>query len=327
MLNRLVTSGADCVGEVEAGRWEALLTQDMPAACRFIAGIQAVHLFDAGAFGVSPAEASAMDPQQRLLLEAAQQSLKLTPPGANSGAPETSVFVALSNSDFLSLMHTEFSSRSSVYMATGGAISVAAGRISFTFDLQGPCLTIDTACSSALVALDSAMSTHTGFFHSLVAAASIYLVSFVSLAYANAGMLATDGRCKTFDSRASGYVRGEGVGALIVQHGAESAGAVVMSTKVMCDGRSACLTAPNGSVQQRLVERAKEQVRVSVAPSLCRLLDQLPPYSSAASAGFRGFRVPQGSVFRTVPRGCRAVPHGLTRFRAVLRGSADLDFR
>ena len=254
-------------------------------------------------------------------------SLKLTPPGANSGAPETSVFVALSNSDFLSLMHTEFSSRSSVYMATGGAISVAAGRISFTFDLQGPCLTIDTACSSALVALDSAMSTHTGFFHSLVAAASIYLVSFVSLAYANAGMLATDGRCKTFDSRASGYVRGEGVGALIVQHGAESAGAVVMSTKVMCDGRSACLTAPNGSVQQRLVERAKEQVRVSVAPSLCRLLDQLPPYSSAASAGFRGFRVPQGSVFRTVPRGCRAVPHGLTRFRAVLRGSADLDFR
>lgn len=166
---------------------------------------------------------------------------------------------------FVGIMNTDFSSFSTtgVYAATGSQLSIASGRLSYALGLQGPAVAIDTACSSALVALDSSM-------HSLlsgacclavVAAANMLLSPATHLLFAKAGMLSPDGRCKTFDSRANGYTRAEGVGAVVagLQGKEEGEGAgklIVGGCAVRSDGRSASLTAPNGSAQASLLVAA-----------------------------------------------------------------------
>ena len=156
-----------------------------------------------------------MDPQQRLLLETAHMAVHSADVRrASLMGSEYGVYLAVSNTDYAQFLATN----TSVYAATGSAISVAAGRLSFAFGLQGPCVSIDTACSSSLVALHA--SSH-GIYQSdcpgaIVAAASLVLSPQTSVAYARAGMLSADGRCKTWDAGANGYVRGEGVGALFV---------------------------------------------------------------------------------------------------------------
>ena len=205
-----------------------------------------------------------MDPQQRLLLETAylaMHSAELR--RASLVGSEHGVFLAVSNTDFAQLL----AKSDSVYAATGSAISIAAGRLSFVFGLQGPCVSIDTACSSSLVALHAA--SH-GIHQSdcpgaVVMAASLVLAPQNSIAYARAGMLSTDGRCKTWDVRANGYVRGEGVGALFVagqqvstdpRASLDGGCAWLSGSAVQQDGRSASLTAPNGSAQSRLLSVA-----------------------------------------------------------------------
>merc|ERR1712097_79352 len=145
------------------------------------------------------------------------------------------------------------SARVSVYSVTGDNVSVAAGRVSFVLGLQGPCSSVDTACSSALVALHggghAVRSGESGAALSL--AVSLKLAPHGTLGAASAGMLSVDGRCKTLDARANGYARSEGVGAFVVRRGDE--GVVLCGSAVRQDGRSASLTAPNGSAQRVLL--------------------------------------------------------------------------
>merc|ERR1712097_68369 len=110
------------------------------------------------------------------------------------------------------------SARVSVYSVTGDNVSVAAGRVSFVLGLQGPCSSVDTACSSALVALHGGgHAVRSGESSAALAlAVSLKLVPHGTLGAASAGMLSVDGRCKTLDARANGYARSEGVGALVV---------------------------------------------------------------------------------------------------------------
>ena len=137
-----------------------------------------------------------MDPQQRLLLESGYEATRGA--GLRRGellGRDVSIFVGLMNMDFASLAGS-----ASVYAATGTQVSIASGRLAFALGTQGPCASIDTACSSALVALDAAMLSLRTSDTALAAAANLLLQPFVSLLFASAGMLSADGRCKTFDA-------------------------------------------------------------------------------------------------------------------------------
>ena len=239
--------------QVPSQRWEV---PALPITARHGAFIAGAELFDSSFFSVSPAEALAMDPQQRLLLEfgyAAFHSSGVRRDGLRGN--ESGIFLGIMNADFALLRVGE----ESVYAATGGTISIAAGRLSFTLGVQGPCTSIDTACSSAVVALHGAeQALGSGECTTALAlATSLMLHGKTHIIYARAGMLSPDGRCKTFDARANGYARGEGVGTLMLS--VQQLGAQVLNgCAIRSDGRSASLTAPNGQAQTQMIGAALE---------------------------------------------------------------------
>ena len=185
------------------------------------------------------------------------------------------------------------SSSGSVYAATGSQGSVASGRLSFVLGMQGPAATIDTACSSSLLALHlariscerataAAHDRHPPSLAALVAAANLILVPNTTLTFARAGMLSADGRCKTFDARANGYARSEAIGAVAVEEagGAEHlevGGGILLHEGTRCfigssaahsDGKSASLTAPNGTSQARLVRECLGSAGLTILPQV-----------------------------------------------------------
>ena len=188
---------------------------------RFLGTVRGVELFDSARFTVTLAEATRMDPQQRLVLEHGYMAL-LTGglARANMQGSDTGVFLGITNTDFAMML----AASESVYAATGSAVSsavsIAAGRVSYVLGLQGPCESIDTACSSAVTALRSASLClcASDCTAALTAAVNVVLAPHVSVSYARVGMLSPDGRCKTFDASANGYVRSEGIGGLVVSH-------------------------------------------------------------------------------------------------------------
>ena len=264
----MAQGSGDAVGAVPAQRWTLERMVDLRAlsetqkACVAHGGfVGGAERFDNRLFGVSRAEAGAMDPQQRLLLEVGYEALH------GAGARRSSllgggegVFVGIERPDWALLSSLR---PSSVYAVTGDTISVACGRLSFVLGMQGPCMSVDTACASALVALHGAWrSILSGDCDGAIAAAvSLKLVPHPTLGAAAAGMLSVDGRCKTFDAAANGYARSEGVGAATVRVDAAASAcslATVSGGAVRQDGRSASLTAPNGSAQRRLFTAALE---------------------------------------------------------------------
>ncbi|KAI8473971.1 MAG: thiolase-like protein, partial [Monoraphidium minutum] len=150
---------------------------------------------------------------------------------------------------------------------TGASLSVAAGRLSYAFGLRGPALAVDTACSSSLVAAHTAAGA-LGLGNcgaALAGGVNLTLAPDTTAAFAKAGMLAPDGRCKTLDSAADGYVRAEAVGVMLLQPlafgGATASGAapplaLLVGSAVNQDGRSSALTAPNGPAQQDVIHAA-----------------------------------------------------------------------
>jgi len=268
----------DALGKVPFSRYTpheiaemGALTSAQDACVRHGGFVVGAELFDNTMFSLSPAESATMDPQQRLLLEHGFTALhaaswqKVTLSGGDTG-----VFLGIERPDWALAQPPE--ARGSVYAVTGDNVSAAAGRISFSLGLQGPCNTIDTACASALVALNaccnavrngdcgaSPTSNDQSRSAGLACAVSLKLVPHGTIGAASAGMLSVDGRCKTLDNSANGYMRSEAVGAIVMRYHNDSTGAaqaplepVVASTKCRQDGRSASLTAPNGSAQRQL---------------------------------------------------------------------------
>ena len=200
-----------------------------------------------------------MDPQQGLVLGVGYGALR----GGGGGAFATrapSVRSALTCADigvFVGVEPSGLSSRRdapNVFSASGGALSVTSGRLSYSLGLVGPCYSIDTACASALAALHACVVAVAvaGECASGLGTGTKVLSAAVNLATSIAGMTSAFGRCHTFDRRADGYCRGEGCGAYCVRASAD--GAAVVGSAVQQDGPSASLTAPNGSSQQRLLE-------------------------------------------------------------------------
>jgi acyl transferase domain-containing protein/D-arabinose 1-dehydrogenase-like Zn-dependent alcohol dehydrogenase/acyl carrier protein len=224
-----------------------------------------VDEFDPEFFGISPREAVWMDPQQRLMLEIAWEGIERTgyAPASLRGS-RTGVFVGVGANEYAHLMSGDSVDNLEAYFITGNALNAVAGRVSFTLGLEGPAVAMDTACSSSLVAVhQAAQALHSGDCDMALAGGVNILLSPASMVAASrARMLSPDGRCKTFDAAADGYVRGEGCGVLVLKRlsDAERDGdricAVIRSTAVNQDGASSGLTVPNGGAQQRLITSA-----------------------------------------------------------------------
>lgn len=267
---RVLENGRDCIGRVPAGRFGSDSELDDPRLAwgGFLDGVDE---FDAEFFGLAPREVAHMDPQQRLLLEVAWETLEDA--GCNPrelSGTATGVFVGISGSDYLRLL-TARAENLDPYVGTGNATSIAANRLSYLLDLRGPSLAIDTACSSSLVALHLACrSLRSGECRTALAGGvNLILSPHISRVFTQAGMLAADGRCKTFAAGADGYVRGEGCGMALLKRlsDAQADGdrilAVIRGSAVNQDGRSNGLTAPNGPAQEAVIRAALSDAGVS----------------------------------------------------------------
>ncbi|MEX2600603.1 MAG: beta-ketoacyl synthase N-terminal-like domain-containing protein, partial [Balneolaceae bacterium] len=266
----LLLRGGDAVTEVPEDRWKSTdYFSEESGKSGFMNNrdggfLNDVDKFDAAFFDISPAEAEMMDPQQRLLLELAWESFEsagIDPSGA-AGA-DCGVFIGISTNDYADLqMADRF--RMNPYTGPGKSYSIAANRISYLFNLQGPSMAIDTACSSSLVALHQArQALQNGDCQmSLVGGVNLLLSPKMSVALAQAGMLSSKGRCSPFDASADGYVRSEGGGMVVLKRLSEAQKdgdriyAVLRGSAINQDGRSNGLTAPNGLAQQAVVQRA-----------------------------------------------------------------------
>jgi acyl transferase domain-containing protein/acyl carrier protein/NADP-dependent 3-hydroxy acid dehydrogenase YdfG len=282
---KMLNSGRGVMGEASMRRWDSdalIASLDSPEHSKVLNRVryggflsdEVIESFRASLFGISDAEACRMDPGQRLLLECSYDAfvdagfkkdrLKGQRAGVFVGAAGMMSESGVTNPN-------QFLNRGlSVYDATGKALSVAAGRISFALGLQGPSFTTDTACSSSLVALHTAKrSLQYGDCNMAVVVGSSVLASSVSVAFAVAGMTSADGKCHTFDEAANGYCRGEGCGAVVLKRmedavrDGDSIYAVVKGSAVMQDGKSASLTAPNGLAQELMLKKALSDARLS----------------------------------------------------------------
>ena len=220
---KLLLDGVDAVSEVPADRWDVggvyHPDRERPGKLYTKSGafLDQVDQFDADFFGISPREASRMDPQHRLLLEVAWEALEdagLDPAGlANS---RTGVFIGICDSEYADIQYADTNSINA-YTNAGVSESVAANRISYTFDLRGPSIALDTACSSSLVALHLACGSLWGGESeaALVGGVNLILGPARGIGFGKASMLSPTGRCRAFDSTADGFVRGEGAGVVV----------------------------------------------------------------------------------------------------------------
>jgi acyl transferase domain-containing protein/NADPH:quinone reductase-like Zn-dependent oxidoreductase/acyl carrier protein len=275
----LLMNGRTGIVEIPANRWNPDIFYSAAADTRgkmrtrwggFLAAD--VFGFDPAFFDMSPREVTSMDPQQRLLLqvafEAAQDSgMRLR----DLQAARTGVFIGMSTSDFG--QRQQDGSRTDIFAGTGTAFSIAANRLSHRFDLRGPSMTIDTACSSALVAIDQAVNSILSDDCDMALAGGVncMLDPRPFIAFSTANMLSTDGAIYTFDSRANGFVRGEGCGLVLLKSLSKAIAdgnriyGVVRQTAVNQDGHTKTLTSPSGEAQEAMLRDLVN--RAGIAPS------------------------------------------------------------
>lgn len=273
---RLIHEGRSGVGEVPADRWDADAFYDPTGetagkmSVRWAAFIDGPDQFDPQFFGITPREAVRMDPQQRILLEIAWQAME------NAGRPaeelagtKTGVFIGIGGTDYskVGVPYDDYYQQIDAHLGTGNALSIAANRISYVFDLHGPSAAIDTACSSSSLAIHFAVeSLRRGESDAVLAGGvNMILTPETTIAFSKARMLSPEGVCRPFDARANGYVRGEGCGLVLLKRlvDAERDGdnilAVLRATSVNQDGRTSGISAPNSQSQLACIQAALKQ--------------------------------------------------------------------
>ncbi|WP_371623994.1 acyltransferase domain-containing protein [Streptomyces sp. NBC_01116] len=282
---QLLSEGRDAVGAVPAERRELL-----GDSARWGGFIDGIDQFDPLFFNISPREAVQMDPQQRLILELAWEALEDAGVAPDSlVGTETGVFMASCWGDYAALAHYRGpDAQITPHTATGMHDGIIANRVSYVLGLQGPSMAIDAACAGSLVSVHAGCQSIWMGESELVLAGGVNL-SFVSDYYTAMdamGALAPDGRCKSFDARANGYVRGEGAGVVVL---APLSVALERELPVYCvikgsssqnDGLSNGMTAPNPQAQELMLRNAYR--RAGIAPSQ---VDYIEAHGSATPLG------------------------------------------
>ena len=274
---QLLYNGTDAITEIPPSRWDLSSfyspkqVESGKMYTRWGGFLEQIDQFEPGFFGISPREAQRMDPQQRLVLEVSWEALESAGivPEKLSGS-RTGVFIGISNSDYNRLLYKNFATIAP-YNSTGTAFCVAANRLSYALNLKGPSVAIDTACSSSLVAVHFAcQSLESGESDlSLIGGVNLILSPEGHITFSQARMMSADGRCKTFDASADGYVRGEGCGVVVLKRLADAERdednilAVIKGSAINQDGMTNGLTAPNGPSQRAVIHQALERAGVT----------------------------------------------------------------
>ncbi|NER89388.1 type I polyketide synthase [Moorena sp. SIO3A2] len=266
---QLLNDGVDAISEVPSNRWNINNYYDPdPDATGKISTrdggfLSQIDGFDAPFFCISPREVQSLDPQQRLLLEVSWEAIEranIVPDQLFNSL--TGVFIGIGSSDYLNQLAT--SEVPQAYWGTGNAPSAATGRLSYILGLTGPNLAVETACSSSLVSLHLACQSLRQQECNLALAGGVNLLLSpeTSIIFSQAKMLSPDGRCKTFDASANGYVRGEGCGVIVLKRLSDAVAngdnvlAVIRGTAINQDGASGGLTVPNGPSQVAVIRKA-----------------------------------------------------------------------
>jgi acyl transferase domain-containing protein/surfactin synthase thioesterase subunit len=274
---RMLDTGTDAIAEVPAARWniDAYYDPDPEKPgkmyTRSAGFLDQVDQFDASFFQMSPREAMRLDPQHRLLLEVSWEALEDAAISADRlKGSRTGVYMGLIVSDYMDLLLSAGAESIDPYLITGNLNSIAVGRISYLFGLQGPNLAIDTACSSSLVALHQAcQDLRLGECDlALAGGVNVMIRPETTIALCQPRVLSKDGRCKTFDAAADGYGRAEGCGVVALkrlsdtQQSGDRVLAIIRGSAVNQDGASAGLTAPSRFAQEQVIRDAVRNAQI-----------------------------------------------------------------
>jgi len=278
-FSRMLNNGVDASTDIPPSRWDnAEYYSPQPGESGKYYCARGSFLdrdpfsFDNEYFGISPAEAEMMDPQQRMLLKQSWYSLEDAgiPPSGLRGS-DTGVFLGISSFDHLvSYSAPAVEICSDPYSLTGASFNSAAGRLSYYYDIHGPCVAVDSACSSSLVAIMMAIDSLRKGICPIAIAGGVNLMisplSFIALCAIRG--LSADGICRAFGEGATGFGRGEGCGIVVLKRldkaidDGDRIHAVILGGAMGHDGKSAGFTAPSGIAQHRIIERALQDAGV-----------------------------------------------------------------
>ncbi|WP_371497172.1 type I polyketide synthase [Kitasatospora sp. NBC_00374] len=233
-----------------------------------------IDQFDAQFFNISPKEANFVDPQQRLLLETAWEALEnanIDPGTLRHG--NGGVYIGASSIDYALEMEGLPYEELDGHLAAGITLFPLSGRLSYFLGLRGPSLSVDTACASSLTAMHLAVEGLRSGATDIALSGAVNCLHHprIFVMFSQANMLAPDGRCKTFDESADGYVRAEGCAVLVLKRlgDAERDGdrvlALIRGTAIGEDGESAGLTVPNGTAQEIVIRSALRNAHLEPA--------------------------------------------------------------
>lgn len=275
----MLKKGTDAITEIPSERWsiEEFYNPNPEIPGKSISKwggfIEGFDKFDAFFFGINNREAAALDPQQRKILEITWEALEDAGyvPSELSGS-KTGVFLGAFTLDYKVLQFSDFRNIGT-HTAVGSMMTMLSNRVSYIFNFKGPSMSIDTACSSSMVAIHEACQSLRNGECTLALAGGIELLIAPEyfVAESKGGFLSSDGRSKAFDSRANGYVRGEGGGLVVLKplkkalEDADHIYAVIRASHINQDGKTSGITVPNGDSQRVLLEEVYE--RCGIAPS------------------------------------------------------------
>src|SRR6478609_669391 len=262
--------GRDAITDLPEGRWEEFLGEpriaERVAKARTRGGyLTDIKGFDAEFFALSKMEADNVDPQQRMALELTWEALENARiPASSLRGESVAVYIGSSLNDYSFLAMSD-PSIAHPYAITGTASSIIANRVSYFYDFRGPSVAVDTACSSSLVAAHQGVQAlRTGEADvAIVGGVNALITPLVTVGFDEVGgVLASDGRIKSFSADADGYARSEGGGMLVLKRVADARRdgdeilAVIAGSAINHDGRSNGLLAPNPDAQAEVLRKA-----------------------------------------------------------------------